>query len=35
MISSKLDSIDSAFIRHSNSLYAQIARPVALAAGEI
>ncbi len=35
MISSKLDSIDSTFIRHSNSLYAQIARPVALAAGEI
>ncbi len=35
MISAKLDSIDPHYIKTSNSLYAQIARPVAKAFGEI
>ena len=35
MIGTKLEAIDADYIRTSNSLYAQIARPVAKAAGEI
>ena len=35
MIGAKLESIDADYVRSSNSLYAQIARPVAKAAGEI
>ena len=35
MIGARLDAIDSDYISSSNSLYAQLARPVAKAAGEI
>ncbi len=35
MIGTKLEAIDKDYVRNSNSLYAQLARPVAKAAGEI